>query len=169
MGRTNIPSIKLTVKDQSLNTIGIRTKPDSFIIAVYNSESSEIVNIESVKIPKALDIPERLKYARTTILDIIREYEIDKAGIRIPESNAQKINLERTQIEAVIQEAFASSSLTKYYCGQIARISRLLDFDRSNFKPYVEGTLNFKQVENWLQLDKLEREAALAAIGASYV
>jgi hypothetical protein len=70
------------------------------------------------------------------------------------------------QIEGVIQEAFASSSLESYYCGQISSISSRLGIERTNFKKFVSGELNYEAVENWSDLDSIQREATLAALGA---
>ena len=70
-----------------MNTLGIRARPCSVIIAVYNTDNALIVNVEDVKIPKALSTPEALKYIRNSTLDILREFNIEKAGLRIVESN----------------------------------------------------------------------------------
>ena len=56
-----------------MNTIGIRVKPNSVIIAIHDSIGNSIVNVEGIKIPKALSTPEALKYVRNSILDILRE------------------------------------------------------------------------------------------------
>jgi Holliday junction resolvasome RuvABC endonuclease subunit len=149
-------------------TLGIRAKPDSITFAIIDIGVSNIVNVETVKIPKALPNPEALKYLRNTILDILREYKVERAGIRITESNAQQLNIRRLQIEGVIQEAFASSDLDAYFCGQISSISARLGFDRSYFKPYVDGDRRYEEVENWASLSKEEREAVLTALGAEH-
>ncbi len=74
-------------------------------------------------------------------------------------------NLDRIQIEGVIQEAFASSELKSYYAGAIAVISKHLGIHRSKFKPLIDGKEDFG-VENWEAMGKEEREAVLCAIGA---
>ena len=102
-----------------MNTLGIRTKPHEATIAVFDCERDRIVNVEAIKIPKALSTPEGLKYLRNTILDVVREYKILKAGIRVTESNAQRLNIQRIESEGVIQEAFSSSDLKSYFRGQI--------------------------------------------------
>lgn len=151
-----------------MNTLGIRAKPTEFAFAVYNLEANKLVNVERVKIPRALGAPDALKYVRNTILDILREYTIDKAGIRITESNSQHLNIRRIEIEGVIQEAFASSSLSSYYVGQISNIAAKVGIERTDFKRYVAGEVDCDLVENWDQLGSEEREAVLAAIGARY-
>lgn len=150
-----------------MNHLGIRTKPSEFAFAVYDPEANRLVNVERVKIPKALPTPEALKYVRNTIIDILREYEIVVAGIRITESNSQHLNIHRIEIEGVIQEAFASSSLSSYYVGQISSISAKVGIPRADFKRYVEGEDNCDLVEGWDQFAQDEREAVLTALGAS--
>ncbi len=149
-----------------MRTIGIRVRPGDVTFVIYDVDNRTILNIETIKIPKALTDAESLKYVRTNILDILREYEIEKAGIRIIESSSRQKNIMRIQIEGVIQETFASSCLTKYFCGQIATIAKLLNIERSDFKKYIDGELIYDSVENWIDLTDIQREACLAAIGA---
>jgi hypothetical protein len=125
------------------------------------------VNVERVRLPKALEAPEALKYVRNIILDILREYKIEAAGIRITESNSQHLDMRRIQIEGVIQEAFASSIIATYYVGQISNISAKVGIARADFKRYVEGEVDLELVENWDQFGGEEREAILAAMGAT--
>lgn len=146
--------------------LGIRVKPSEFTFAVYNSDTNVLVNVESVKIPKALDTPEALKYVRNTILDILREYEINTAGIRITESSSQHLSIRRIEIEGVVQEAFASSYINSYYVGQISNISSRIGIHRENFKRYVEGEIDCNLIENWDNHSHDEREAILTALGA---
>lgn len=150
-----------------MNTVGIRVKPAEFTFAVFDTTNSAVVNVETVKIPKALQVPEALKYVRNTILDILQEYKIEKACVRITESNAQSITIRRIEIEGVIQEAFASSNLSAYFVGQISSISARIGFDREDFKRYVNGELEYGLIENWGNHNEQEREALLSAVGAS--
>ncbi len=149
-----------------MNTLGIRAKPCSVIIAVYDTNRTVIVNVEDIKIPKALPTPEALKYIRNSILDILREYKIEKAGLRVVESNSQTLKIRRIEIEGVIQEAFASSMLLAYFCGQISTITAKLNMNRSDFKLYIEGSKIYEAVENWGDHSKEEKEAILTALGA---
>lgn len=149
-----------------MNTLGIRVKPSGVVIAIYDASEEAVLNVETIRIPKALAVPESLKYVRNTVLDVLREYEIRQAGIRIIESSSQQLSVRRIEIEGVIQEAFASSSLKSYYVGQIASISSRIGFERSNFKKFVNNETDFERVENWDALDKHEREAVLTSLGA---
>lgn len=149
-----------------MRSIGFRVQPKVVTFAIYDSESAEIINIETIGVPEALYVPERLKYIRNNVLDILKEYKIKRAGIKITEPNAQTINLLRVQIEGVIQEAFASSELEKYVAAHISTLSSLLEIQRIDFKKYIDNELTYTQVENWGTLKPIEREAVLSAIGA---
>ena len=149
-----------------MQTIGIRCTPNEVIFAVYDSEERVIVNNERIKIPAAMEVPTALKFIRSNLLDVLREYDIQRAGIRITEPNARTINIPRVQIEGVIQEAFASSGVEKYYVGQISSISARLKIPRTDFKKYINGELDY-EVEGWEDLSENEREALLCAIGAA--
>ncbi len=151
-----------------MRTIGIRAAPDVVTFAVYDVAKKELLNVESINVPKALNRPEALKYIRNNFLDVLHEYKIERAGLRVTESNSQHLNIDRIEIEGVIQECFASSSLKSYYCGQISSISAKIGIERAQFKPLVSGAAMFDRVENWQNLAKEEREAVLAALGAEH-
>jgi hypothetical protein len=146
-------------------TIGIRAAPKAVTFAVYNSDGERIINIGDIKVPAALSVPRRLKYVRCNVLDVLREYQVQRAGIRETEPSAQSSNIDRIRIESVLQEAFASSDLEKYYVGQIASISARIGIDRTDFKPLVNGTREYK-VDDWSTLTAVRREAVLCAVGA---
>ena len=146
--------------------IGVRASPTEVTYCVFDPNNDAIVNIGKINIPKSLGVPEQLKHIRLNLLDVLREYEVLEAGIRILEPTAQSISIERVQIEGVIQEAFASSNVKSYYVGQISSISSRVGIDRTQFKPLVEGDTSLDGFENWHDLSKTEREAALCAIGA---
>jgi hypothetical protein len=148
-----------------MRTIGIRAAPREVTFAVYDHEAKSVINVEGIRIPAALSVPENLKYIRSNLLDILREYEIGKAGVRTTEPSAQQLSIERIQIEGVIQEAFASSMLTAYYAGPIATIAAKLKINRTAFKEIVDGDNHF-EIENWGKMKSSEREAILAAMGA---
>jgi hypothetical protein len=146
--------------------MGIRAAPKNITFAIYDSDERRLINVEDIKVPLAFTIPDALKYIRSNLLDILREYQVSRAGIRVTESNAQRLNIDRIQIEGVIQEAFASSALKYYYVGQISSISARIGIERSDFKKYINGQLNFEEVENWKSLSESQREAVFSALGA---
>jgi len=149
-------------------TIGIRAQPTGVVFAVYDSDQNAIVNIEEIKIPAAFDVPEGLKYVRSNLLDVLREYQVEQAGVRVTEPSAQRPSVERVQIEGVVQEAFASSTVQSFYVGQISSISRRLGMNRTAFKAMVSGDQD-PGVDNWKEQGALQREAILTAMGAANV
>lgn len=150
----------------SMITMGLRAAPKCVAFAIYNSETSEIINVEEIHIPAAFDWPVALKYVRSSILDVLREYGVHRAGVRTSEPVAQSLSVERVQIEGVIQEAFASSALEGYFAGPIAVGSAMLRIERANFKPMTRDGRNDMQVEGWGDMSEVRREAVLYAIGA---
>lgn len=153
-------------KEIKLNTIGIRVSPSEVTFCIYDDDENSIVNIEEIAIPNALTVPERLKYIRCNVLDVLREYRVLKAGVRLSEPVARKINLDRVQIESVILETFASSELNSYYYGAINTIAAKNQLTKTNIKPLIQGELSPDHIENWLELSEKEREAVLTAKGA---
>lgn len=151
-----------------MNTMGIRVKPGEVTFAVYDTDERRVVNVEIIKIPKALATPDALKYVRNNVLDVLRQYSITRAGVRVTESNSQNLSVERIEIEGVIQEAFASSCLKKYYVGQSSSISRRVGFPHAQFKRYVNNEVPYDAVEGWADLKQEAREAVLAALGAEH-
>lgn len=153
-----------------MNTsIGIRVKPDSVVYSIIREigEDKEIVLIDKVNIPVALEVPEQLKFIRSTFLDIILESQVNLACIRVTEPTSQRLSIERINIEAIIQELIASSSIQKYYVGQISTISAKLGIARENFKPLIEKKANKCEFfDGWNQFNKEERESLLAALSA---
>ncbi|GAA4468485.1 hypothetical protein GCM10023093_26160 [Nemorincola caseinilytica] len=149
-------------------SIGIRVTPSTlyFSIVSYENEELGIIIVDKINNPKALNIPEQLKFLRNTLCDIINEFSITNACIRITESNAQSINVSRIYIEGVIQELFASSTIIKYYVGQISNISANLGIERVQFKPYAEGKEEFMGLKNWEKYSLEERESLMSAISA---
>lgn len=145
-------------------TIGIRAAPRSVTFAVYDAAERRVLNVEDIKIPAAFAVPDGLKYLRSNILDVLREYGVEMAGVRVTEPTADP-NVERVQIEGVVQEAFASSSLKGYYVGQISSISARIGIERKQFKPMVDGAED-PGVESWEAMTKEQREAILCAMGA---
>ena len=149
-------------------SIGIRVTPSTvyFSVVSYENKELEITLVDKINNPKALSIPEQLKFLRNTLCDIINEFGITNACIRITESNAQSINITRIYIEGVIQELFASSTIVKYYVGQISSISANLGIERATFKPFAEAKESFMEIENWKSFSLEQRESLMSAISA---
>lgn len=149
-------------------SIGIRANPNEIIYSIVQGDKNnlDIRLIDKIVNPKSLNVPEQLKFLRNTLRDIIMENKVENACIRITESNARTVNIPRIYIEGVIQELIASSTIKKYYIGQISSISAKLSIDRADFKPYVEGKNTFMEIDIWGNLSKEERESLMASISA---
>lgn len=146
-------------------TIGIRAAPSAVTFAVYDSDKLEIINVEEISVPVAFDVPDALKYVRSNLLDVLREYKVQRAGLRVTEPTARQISIERVQIEGVLQEAFASSALQVYYTGTIATIAGRIGENRESIKPMIKGARD-PGIDGWAGHSEIEREAILCAIGA---
>ncbi len=147
--------------------IGIRVSPSVIYFTVVENNSNnnmELMVMDKIVNPKALGTPEQLKYIRNTLSDIIHEFKVSHACIRVCEATARKPNLQRIYIEGVIQELFASSSIKKYLIGQISSISARLEIPRTDFKKLVEGEDTFLEIDDWKELKLEERESILSAI-----
>ena len=57
-------------------TIGIRATPRVITFAVYDSDANAVVNVEEIEIPAAFSKPEGLKFARSNLLDVLRETQL---------------------------------------------------------------------------------------------
>ena len=148
-------------------TIGIRVAPTFVVFAVFDTDTSEVQTIEEIMIPAAFDPPDALKYVRSNLLDILREFKVEKAGLRTTEPSAQSKNICRIQFEGVILEAFASSQLKAYYIGHISSISARIGIERDQFKPMIENRQT-PNIGNWGAMTKEAREAVLCAKGAEH-
>jgi Holliday junction resolvasome RuvABC endonuclease subunit len=149
-----------------MKTIGFRVNPNQVTYAVLDSDVNTVVVVDKINVPKALTTPEALKFMRSTVLDVLREYEIEQAGIRVAEHTQHAPSVQRIQIEGVIQEALASSTVLAYFASQIALISAKVGIERTTFKKIVSGEDDFDQIANWKDHSEEEREALLTALGA---
>lgn len=149
-------------------SIGIRANPNQVCYSVIKEQEKniEIVLVDKIIVPKSLEIPEQLKFIRSTLRDIINENNVIYACIRITESNARQTNIPRIYLEGVIQELIASSTVEKYYVGQISNITAKLCIDRDEFKPFVNGQNTFMEMDLWSDISLEERESIMAAVSA---
>jgi len=138
-----------------------------FYSIVEETDTAYLTLVEDkVIVPAALMKPEQLKFIRNTFLDIIDEFNINLACVRVTESSSQSANEFRIGVEAVIQELYASSSIKKYYAGQISSISAKLGIKRDQFKPLVAGTETYNDYEGWGKMKPEARESLLSAFSA---
>jgi hypothetical protein len=152
-----------------MRAIGIRVSPKIIFYSIVEENEADItvVDVSKIVVPVSLTVPDKLRFIRTTILDIISEYEIVTAGIRVIEPSSQSRDIFRLNVEGVIQELLSSSTVEKYLCGQISNMARLLEFDeRADFKKYVSAELQYGDIENWNKMKSEERESLLVALAS---
>lgn len=150
--------------------IGLRVysnKKIFYTIIEETDESYNFLSVDYINVPLAMNEPERLNYIRNTIIDIIAEYDINNALVRVKESlyNVRKKDVERFYIEGVLLESLAGSTISKYKLGQIATITMLINIERKNFKKLAFNELEFKEIPDsldWSAISIEERESILA-------
>lgn len=150
--------------------IGLRVYSNSNIFYTIIEETDtgyNYINISYLKIPIALNQPERLSYVRNTLLDIILEYNINTALVRVQEtiSTVNDVAIQRFYVEGVILETLAGANISKYKLGKIATIASLLGIETSRFKKYADEGLVFELLPanlDWSEYSLEERESILA-------
>lgn len=155
-----------------MNYIGIRVGTTDIYYSIIQKKNSEfdIVSISSVKIPKALNIPEKLAYVRNTLITIIGQYDISYAAMRIIEgaamSNINSSSLFRVNIEGVVQEVFAGSTIRAYDLACNASVSATLGTSSKKILDiFDELNLNGKYMtDNGCVLNDGQKESLVVAI-----
>ena len=151
-----------------MTSLGIRVTPGAVYYAIIKTEDNIVVLsiCDKVNVPKALTVPEQLKFLRDTFLDIIYENDVKNACIRVIETNAQSFDYHRVQIEGVLQEMIASSTIERYYLGRIASMSNKLGIESRAFTPLLSADVcDFFSEWNDIK-NKEKREAMLASYSA---
>ncbi len=158
-----------------MHGIGIRVYSNSTVYYTIIEENTDgnlvYKSIDRLYVPSALERPERLNFIRNTLLDIISEYKVTKAAIRIAEfgGTIDKNAIERLYLEGVIQEAFASSTVENFDAAQIARLCAVAGIERTDFKKLAKAEIDFEHFPedlNWGNYSLEERESVLAAYTA---
>ncbi len=155
-----------------MRAIGFRASPLEVTYAVLETptadpDSYSVIGTGKIPIPAALWIPEQLHFIRTVLLDVIDEMSVRRAGIRLTEMVALNRSTFRNNVEGVLQEMLAASSVEHYVAGGNAALSAHMELtDKKLFKQYCEGEKTPPFAKNWGSLSVAVREASLAAIAA---
>jgi predicted CopG family antitoxin len=148
---------------------GIRCTPHKVyytIIEIKENDSFSLVHQELI-IPKSFDVPNKLKYIRKTLLDIFKEYNVVRAGIRITENNAQSPDLFRIMLEAVIQELIASSNVEAYFTGVKGSIGSKLGIGNDGaIGLLIDGSQDYNNITDWKLFSKEHRESILVGFAS---
>ena len=153
-----------------MSILGIRVEPrkTTFVVLELTDDNFSIINCELIKVPAALDFPEKLKYIRSCVIDILREFSVSRAGIRVAEGNTQNLDITRLHIEGVVQEAFSSSEIEYYFVGRKTSIASRLNKSTKELELIFKGKQPYEGISNWDELTgSSAKEAALVAIAAA--
>lgn len=157
-----------------MNTLGIRATPKYIYFAIVSKNHNNITLevVDKIVIPVCMKMPDKLSFVRTTLFSIVKEYEIEYAGIRRMEDNipSKKLNpiITRAYFEGVIQELISNCSIEKYFSGKIQSIAKILSQPPNTVKQLFSGDINLFDIADWEKYELEERECisyAIAAIG----
>ncbi|HFN0791453.1 hypothetical protein NYO12_28320 (plasmid) [Klebsiella variicola] len=148
-----------------MRILGVRAAPKVTSFVVYCTDESALKCVDVIQIPATLDTPEKLKYVRNNILDILNLYNVELAAIRVTESNADNLSIDRLYIEAVIQEAFSSSDLRKYFTIRKSGMKSSLKLSEIEYKEIWKSHRNISGIDN-SGFTAETNEAVLAALSA---
>lgn len=156
-----------------MRAIGFRASPDEIIYTILEIESrnAKILAQDKLIIPVSLDFPEQLNYIRRTFRDILFEYDVKVAGIRKTESMAstfgKKLSIERISYEAILQELICSSTVERYFVGQISTIAAKLGLKSEKCSSILKGQeYHFGTLDLNGQNEK-KRESILVALASA--
>ena len=155
-------------EELNMNILGIRVTPKKIYFSIFDKHNNEFKTIEIIVVPQSLIMPEKLKYIRNNIFDLLREYNVQRAGIKITEGNAQAMNIDRLYIEGVIQETFASSKIESYKTLMLAGIASKLQTSAKELKKFIEKQDNQTEIQmNVADYVKEEIESMLVAVAVA--
>lgn len=155
-------------EELNMNILGIRVTPKKIYFSIFDKHNNEFKTIEVIVVPQSLIMPEKLKYIRNNIFDLLREYNVQRAGIKITEGNAQAMNIDRLYIEGVIQETFASSKIESYKTLMLAGIASKLQTSAKELKKFIEKQDNQTEIQmNVADYVKEEIESMLVAVAVA--
>ncbi len=152
-----------------MRAIGFRVAPAAVTYAVVEGTADEatVLVADDIPVPSALWPPNQLHFVRTVLLDIMAEYQVDRAGLRLAEGLATPTPA-RLYLEGVLQELLASSAVTWYFTGNKARIAKLLGFggDQPRLTALIDGASAPSWDAGWARYTLERREAILTAWAA---
>jgi hypothetical protein len=131
-----------------------------------------VIDIAHLSVPLALEIPERLSFVRNTFLDILIEYDVSSAAIRIPESSRFRVRnttVERYFLEGVLQECLASSMVNRFVVARGASLATFAGWSAGQFKVLCEAASapsGLGEAVDWPALSIEGKESLVAAYAA---
>ncbi|MHB0801411.1 hypothetical protein PVK73_17520 [Bacillus thuringiensis] len=153
-----------------MKSIGIRVDPSEIFYVILEIEDGGDFKFSPQKLalPKAFndDIPKQLSFIRTTLFSIICEYDIQYAGLKTTEGLAQTPSIFRMNIEGVIQELFADSTIKTYFAGTYISIAARVKNKSTTIKESCKGENNMLGIDNWDRLNQKHRECIFSALAS---
>jgi hypothetical protein len=154
-----------------MKSIGLRVEPSEIYYVILELEDGGNFRFSTQKLvlPKALneDIPKQLSFIRTTLFSIICEYDIQYAGLKTTEGLAQTPSVFRMNIEGVIQELFADSTIKTYFAGTFTSIAARVKNNSTTIKESCKGENNILGIDTWGSLNQKHRECVFSALAAT--
>lgn len=117
--------------------IGFRVSPNEIYYAIVEQREDvyEFISISSLKIPIAIDEPQKLSFVRNTISTMLLQYGIEFAGIKLIEGNARSaINnalIFRFNIEGVLKELLSNGKTQNCFLGLATNIAAVLEVEKA--------------------------------------
>lgn len=153
-----------------IRAIGVRVAPKQITYAIVDRVTTgefNVVDVSYIVVPPALHTPDQLRHVRTTFLEIVSEYGVRVAGLRLAETSSKNTDSFRIGLEAVLQESMASSPISQYFAGGLSSIARYLPgVALKDMKPLIEGDARFAISADWTVYQSEQRESLLAACAA---
>ncbi|WP_416777991.1 hypothetical protein ACNFJN_07300 [Xenorhabdus budapestensis] len=148
-----------------MRTLGVRAEPKQVSFVVFCNKENDLLCVDKIVVPKTLEIPEQLKYIRNSILDILREYQIQNAALRVAEGVSINKSVLRYYIEAVIQEALSSSNVKYYFVMRMNTIISRLKINKDDYNSILNSYKKLNNIDN-SSFKKTMNEAMMVAIAA---
>jgi hypothetical protein len=152
-----------------LKAIGLRATPNEVYYTVVEKENEgvSLLTTDTIIIPrKALDVPQALTFIRTNLISLLSEYSIEKAGIRVYEGNTQNTDIFRLNLEGVLQELLANSTVQNYFLGRLSTFGKYLGATATEVKDFIKAENELMEIEGWDNYSKEERESIITALVA---
>ena len=154
--------------------IGFRVSPNEiyYAIVVHKEENYELISISSLRIPVAIDDPQKLGFIRNTVSTILLQYGIQFAGIKLIEGNARaSINNElifRFNVEGVLKELLSNSTTKNCLLGLTTNIAAILKIEKAKSAEMLDSVWNIEGIktDSGKKIIAEHKEAILVALAA---
>lgn len=154
--------------------IGFRVSPSEIYYSIIENKEDtyEFISISSLKIPVAIEEPQKLSFIRNTISTMLLQYKIEFAGIKLIEGNARSsINnglIFRFNIEGVLKELLSNGQTKNCFLGLATNISSILSVDKSKPVEMLDMIINTDDLatDSDKKVTSDYKEAMLVAIAA---